>query len=203
MAFTYFFRDLYTLEIISDHVLPYLSSERNFKIWDAGCAMGQEPYSLSMILIDKMSNENFQKVEILATDIDESTKSEQQILEGSYPEAQIVRIPKDIFKNNFRDDIKDGYYKLNQEIIDSVTFKKHDLLSLIPPDDNFGLIVCKNVLLHFTASQRIDVIKMYYDSLAVGGYLALEQTQKLPNEVLHLFRPVVSSAQVFKKTQIV
>lgn len=199
MAFTYFFRDLYTLEIIRDHVLPYLLVEKNFKIWDAGCAMGQEPYSLSMILIDKIGNENFKQVEILATDIDESTKSEEQIREGSYAEAQIVRIPQDVFQNNFQPDMKDGYYKLNKEIRDSVTFMKHDLLSLIPPNKNFGLIVCKNVLLHFTAPQRVEVIKMYHEALAEGGYLALEQTQKLPNEVSHLFKPVVSSAQVFKK----
>jgi chemotaxis protein methyltransferase CheR len=70
---------------------------------------------------------------------------------------------------------------------------------LTPPDNGFGLIVCKNVLLHFNDAQRIEVFKMFHEALAEGGYLALEQTQKLPAEAKHLFEPIVSNAQVFKK----
>ena len=69
----------------------------------------------------------------------------------------------------------------------------------MPAKKEFGLIMCKNVLLHFNEEQRIKVIKMYYNSLIEGGYLAMEQTQKLPKEVQHLFEPVVSNAHVFKK----
>lgn len=199
MAFTYFFRDLQTLEVIRDYALPYLSSKQYINIWDAGCAMGQEPYSLSMVLCEKLGYMYFRNVKILATDIDESNLFENIISEGSYPEEQIQRIPKEIFNEYFKHDNKDGYFKLNEEIRKSVTFKKHDLLSLVPPKKNFGLIICKNVLLHFNEDQRINVIKMYYDSLIEGGYLAMEQTQKLPKEVQHLFKAVVSNAQVFKK----
>jgi chemotaxis protein methyltransferase CheR len=199
MAFTYFFRDLQTLEVIRDYALPYLSSKQYVNIWDAGCAMGQEPYSLSMVLCEKLGYMYFRNVKILATDIDGSNLFENIISEGSYPEEQIQRIPEDIFNNYFKPDDKDGYFKLNEEIRKSVTFKKHDLLSLSSPKKDFGLIICKNVLLHFNEEQRIKVIKMYYDSLIDGGYLAMEQTQKLPREVQHLFEPVVSNAQVFKK----
>lgn len=199
MAFTYFFRDLQTLEVIRDYALPYLSSKQYVNIWDAGCAMGQEPYSLSMVLCEKLGHMYFRNVKILATDIDESNLFENIISEGSYPEEQIQRIPKNIFGEYFKPDGKDGYFKLNEVIRKSVTFKKHDLLSLVPPRKDFGLIICKNVLLHFNEEQRIQVIKMYYDSLIEGGYLAMEQTQKLPKEVQQLFEAVVSNAQVFKK----
>jgi len=199
MAFTYFFRDLQTLEVIRDYALPYLSSRQYINIWDAGCAMGQEPYSISMVLCEKLGHMYFRNVKILATDIDGSNLFENIISEGSYPEEQIQRIPKDIFNEYFKPDENNGYFKLNEEIRRSVTFKKHDLLSLRPPKKDFGLIICKNVLLHFSEEQRIQVIKMYYDSLIEGGYLAMEQTQKLPKEVQHLFEPVVSNAQVFKK----
>lgn len=199
MAFTYFFRDLQTLEVIRDYALPYLRSKQHIYIWDAGCAMGQEPYSLSMILSENLGYMYFRNVKIFATDIDESNLFEKIILEGSYPEEQVERIPKDIFKKYFKPDNKAGYFKLNEEIRKSVTFKKHNLLSLTPPNEEFGLIICKNVLLHFNESQRIEVIKMYYKSLIEGGFLAMEQTQKLPKEVQHLFEPVVSNAQVFKK----
>jgi len=199
MAFTYFFRDLQTLEVIRDYALPYLSSKQYVNIWDAGCAMGQEPYSLSIVLCEKLGHMYFRNVKILATDIDESNLFENIISEGSYAEEQIQRIPKNIFGEYFKPDSKDGYFKLNEVIRKSVTFKKHDLLSLSPPGKDFGLIICKNVLLHFNEEQRIKVIKMYYDSLIEGGYLAMEQTQKLPKAVQHLFEPVVSNAQVFKK----
>ena len=199
MAFTYFFRDLQTLEVIRDFALPYLRSKRNINIWDAGCAMGQEPYSLSMILRENLSYMYFRNVKILATDIDGSNLFEKIISEGSYPEEQVQRIPKEIFNKYFKPDDEANHFKLSEEIRKSVTFKKHDLLSLKPPDKNFGLVICKNVLLHFNESQRINVIKMYYDSLIEGGYLAMEQTQKLSKEVQNLFEPVVGNAQVFKK----
>lgn len=199
MAFTYFFRDLQTLEVIRDHVLPYLKSKQHINIWDAGCAMGQEPYSLSMILRENMGYMYFRNVKIFATDIDESDLFENIISEGSYPQEQIQRIPKDIFNKYFKPDNKDGYFRLDEEIRKSVTFSKHDLLSLNQTKKDFGLVICKNVLLHFNESQRINVIKMYYNSLIENGYLAMEQTQKLPKEVERLFEPVVSNAQVFKK----
>ena len=199
MAFTYFFTDLQTLEEIRDHALPYLMSRQYINIWDAGCAMGQEPYSLSIVLREKIGHMYFRNVKIFATDIDESNLFENIISEGSYLEEQTQRIPKEIFNKYFKPDNKERHFKLNEEIRKSVTFKKHDLLSLVPPKKDFGLIMCKNVLLHFNEEQRIKVIKMYYNSLIEGGYLAMEQTQKLPKEVQHLFEPVVSNAQVFKK----
>ena len=199
MAFTYFFRDLQTLEVIRDYALPYLRSKQYINIWDAGCAMGQEPYSLSMVLRETIGHMYFRNIKIFATDIDESNLFENIIAEGSYPEEQIQRIPKEIFNKYFTPDNKDGYFRLDEEIKKSVTFMKHDLLSLKPPKKDFGLIICKNVLLHFNENQRINVIMMYYNSLIEGGYLAMEQTQKLPKEVQHLFEPVVSNAQVFKK----
>jgi chemotaxis protein methyltransferase CheR len=199
MAFTYFFRDLQTLEAIRDHVLPDLKAKQFIDIWDAGCAMGQEPYSLSMILNESMGHMYFRNVRILATDIDESNRFEEIISKAAYPEDLVQRIPKVIFNRHFNPIRGSGQYQLNEVIRKSVTFQKHDLLSLTPPDNGFGLIVCKNVLLHFNDAQRIEVFKMFHEALAEGGYLALEQTQKLPAEAKHLFEPIVSNAQVFKK----
>ena len=199
MAFTYFFRDLSTLEIIRDYVLPDLKTKKYIDIWDAGCAMGQEPYSLSMILNENMGYMYFRNVRILATDIDESNLFEDIIREASYPESLTQRIPREIFHKYFSPAEAPGHYQLNKEIRGSVTYQKHDLLSLQAPGDNFGLILCKNVLLHFNDTQRLDVIRMFHQSLADGGYLALEQTQKLPAEAKSLFQQLVSNAQVYRK----
>ena len=202
MAFTYFFRDLQTLEAIKDHVLPDLRKKQYIDIWDAGCAMGQEPYSLSMIFSDCMGYMYFRNVRILATDIDESNRFEEIIAKGVYPEELIRRIPKDIFNRHFNSTEEVDCYQLKEVIRKSVTFQKHDLLALTPPGSEFGLILCKNVLLHFNDTQRLDVLKMFHGALAEGGYLALEQTQKLPPEAKHLFDPILSNAQIFKKRNI-
>lgn len=199
MAFTYFFRDLQTLEMICEHALPSLRSRRYINIWDAGCAMGPEPYTLAMLLRERIGNMYFRNVKIKATDIDGSNLFDNIIYEAQYPKEQVERIPRDIFDRYFIESDKPDYYKINDEIKKSVSFQKHDLLTLKPIGTDFGLILCKNVLLHFNELQRTDVIKMFYDSLIDGGYLAMEQTQKLPMAFEKLFEPVVSNAQLFKK----
>lgn len=199
MAFTYFFRDMQTLEAVKEHVLPYLKTKKYIDIWDAGCASGQEPYSLSMLLNESMGYMLFRNVRILATDIDESNQFEKIIRQGSYPRELIQRIPNDFLDKFFKPDKTEGYFILHEEIRKSVSFLKHNLLSLIAPEKEFGLVVCKNVLLHFNESQRVEVLKMFHNALADGGYIVMEQTQKLPKEVDHLFEPVVSNSQIFKK----
>lgn len=199
MAFTYFFRDLQTLEMICDHAIPDLRSRRQINIWDAGCAMGPEPYTLAMLLKERIGHMYFRNVKIQATDIDGSNLFDKVILEAEYPEAQVERIPRDIFEKYFIKVENKDYYRLTDEIRRSVTFQKHDLLTLTSIGNDFGLILCKNVLLHFNEKQRIEVIRMFYHSLIEGGYFAMEQTQKLPQELKNLFEPVVSNAQLYKK----
>ncbi|MDD2620524.1 MAG: chemotaxis protein CheR, partial [Syntrophomonadaceae bacterium] len=166
---------------------------------DAGCAMGPEPYTLAIILRESMSNMYFRNIRIKATDIDGSNLFAKIIADGAYPREQVERIPKDIFAKYFVPYTKEGYYQLTEEIRKSVSFQKHDLLSLKPITAELSLIVCKNVLLHFQEEQRIAVIRMFYDSLMEGGFLVTEQTQKLPQEISHLFEPVVANAQLFRK----
>ncbi|PKL15150.1 MAG: chemotaxis protein CheR [Spirochaetae bacterium HGW-Spirochaetae-5] len=199
MAFTYFFRDMQTLEMIRDYAIPTLRTKRNIKVWDAGCAMGPEPYSLAIILRENMGNMMFRNVKIFATDIDGSNLFQKIIESGEYPRDQLERIPKDIFYKYFSPVEGTDNYKISDEMIKSIKFMKHDLLSLKPVSDKFELIMCKNVLLHFTYEQRVEVIKMFYDTLIDGGYFVSEQTQKMPPELEEHFRQVVPNAQVFQK----
>ncbi len=199
MAFTYFFRDVQTLELACDNALPVLKTRRYINIWDAGCAMGPEPYTLAIILRERMGHMYFRNVRIKATDIDASNLFEQIISEGVYPREQVERIPKDLFNKYFEKGNKEGHYRIVEEIRRALSYCKHDLLSLQAPRNDFGLIICKNVLLHFNEEQRIKVIQMFYDSLMEGGFLVFEQTQSLPQKVSRLFKPVVSNAQLFQK----
>ena len=184
------------------HVLPALRTRRYIHVWDAGCAMGPEPYSLAIILRENMGPMIFRNVKIHATDIDESGQFGDVIKDGIYPEDKVKRIPKEIFLKYFGEDREPGLYRISKEIRSCVSYQRHDLLTLKPVRRNFGLIVCKNVLLHFKENERIKVINMFHDSLETGGFFVTEQTQKMPNKTKGLWQQVVSSAQVFRKVDI-
>jgi chemotaxis protein methyltransferase CheR len=115
MAFTYFFRDMQTIELVQKYVVPEIKNRRFAKIWDAGCAHGPEPYSLAIILAENMGTFTFRKVRIIATDIDESNCFGKIISEGVYSESELKRIPKKIFNKYFKPDGRAGYYKIDNE----------------------------------------------------------------------------------------
>jgi len=200
MAFTFFFRDLPTLHAIRDYVIPELKNNKYINVWDAGCAMGPEPYSLSIIFKESLGHYQFKRLKIYATDLDEESHDFGKIIaKGIYPEETVKRIPKDIFKNYFSSNNKPGYFKISDEIMQRVSFQQHDLRSLASIRDNFGLIVCKNVLLHFPEDERIKVIKMFYKALSPGGFFATEQTQKMPLQTAYLFKHIKQNIQLFQK----
>ena len=199
MAFTFFFRDLHTIELTVKHLLPSISGRNRVRIWDAGCAMGPEPYTLAIVLAENMGRFAFRNITIDATDIDESDTFGKIVTEGVYPEDELKRIPADIFEKYFRPADKPGYCAIDEAVRSRMQFRKHDLLTLQPVGEDYSLIVCKNVLLHFHPDQRIEVIKMFHKSLAPGGYFMSEQTQKLPDELSHLFTKVADDAQLYKK----
>ncbi len=201
MAFTYFFRDMQTLDMICDHVVPALRTRRYIHVWDAGCAMGPEPYSIAIIFRENMGGMIFRNVRIHATDIDESNLFGKIIDEGIYPKEQVERISKDIFNRYFAPAETPDHFRIAEEIRRCVSFQRHDLLTLDPVRNGFGLIVCKNVLLHFNDAERIAVIRMFHDTLAEGGFFVTEQTQKMPAELDSIFEPVVSNVQLFRKVE--
>lgn len=199
MAFTYFFRDLQTLEFIAEHLVPFVSGRSRIRIWDAGCAMGQEAYTLAIILAERMGRFAFKNVQILASDIDGSNLFGEIISNGIYPEEEVKRIPADLLQKYFEPASKPGHFQIVEPIRSRVTFLRHDLLTLKPVGEDFCLVLCKNVLLHFQPHERVEVIRMYHGALTPGGYFATEQTQKMPDETARLFQQVVPNAQLFKK----
>lgn len=202
MAFTYFFRDVQTLEVATKYLISTTVGYKYIRIWDAGCAMGHEPYSLTIMLAEKMGEFAFRNIRIKATDIDGSNLFGQIIASGVYPEEQLKRIPRKIFSKYFISDEKPEHFKIIDKIRNRIFFQKHDLLSLQPIGNDFSLVVCKNVLLHFRQEERIEVIKMFHRALVDGGFFVTEQTQELPKEVAHLFEQVTSNVQLFRKVGV-
>ena len=199
MAFTFFMRDQPTLEHAADHMIPYASGRSRIKIWDAGCALGQETYTIAMIFAEKMNPFGFKNLRIEATDHDSANNFGDIVMRAVYPDDELKRTPAELLAKYFEQDDKPGHSRVKAILRDRVAFQYHDLLSLKPAGQDYCLVVCKNVLLHFQYPERVGVFKMFHQALAPGGYLANENTQKLPSEVAHLFTQVVPGAQLYKK----
>lgn len=216
MAFTFFFRDSQTLELAIDEALPGLCGRAFIHVWDAGCAHGPEPYTLAILLRERMSDYVFRNVRIHATDVEAGFAA--QVASGVFAEAEVQRVPPEILAKYFRpvaaaeagnhaapwsprenQEGRRGYVEVVPELRAKVAFTRHDLLSLQPPREDFSLIVCKNVLLHFDEMQRVEVLRMFHDALQPGGVLVMEPTQKLPEPLASCFEQVASHVQVYRK----
>ena len=200
MALTYFFRDLGSLELAIRHVMPQIAGRSRIRIWDAGCAMGQEPFTLAMLLAEALGPMMFRNVEIIASDYDTSVI---QVLDAAvYVDEELQRVPELYYKRYLEASGNEGTHRVAEPIRKAVRSLHHDLLSFTPVCDRLSLIVCKNVLLHFNQAERIKVFKVFHDALEPQGLLVTEQTQKLPPEVGHLFSQVTPQCQLFCKTEV-
>jgi chemotaxis protein methyltransferase CheR len=203
MAFTFFFRDNTVLEAAADLFVAATMGRSRVRVWDAGCAMGPEPYTLLIMLAERMGRFAFENLRLDATDHDEGGDFGQIIGAGRYPLDQLCRIPKELFAKYFTP-VKDAgdLFEIDPKLREKVIFRLHDLLSLAPPCEGYAMIVCKNVLLHFTEEQRIAVLSMFTASLAPGGILVMEHTQKLPEQLKESFVQAKSEAQIYRKKEM-
>lgn len=201
MAFTFFFRDQHVLDLIVREVVPTLAGRSRAKIWDAGCAMGPEPYSLAILLAEAMGYFAFNNLRIDASDLDDCSLFGPIIAEGVYPWEELERVPPELFQKYF-EPASPGKFRIVERVRNRLVFTRHDLLTLKPVGEGYNLIVCKNVLLHFQPAERVAVMRMFHAALAPGGFLATEQTQKLPTELSAYFEPVVADAQIFRRVEL-
>jgi chemotaxis protein methyltransferase CheR len=201
VAFTFFFRDQHVLDLIVKHAEPQLAGRARARVWDAGCAMGPEPYSLAILLAEAMGYFAFNNVRIDASDLDEGHRFGPIVAAGEYPWEELERVPPALFAKYF-EPAGVRRFRVVERVRSRVVFHRHDLLTLTPFGGSYNLIVCKNVLLHFQPAERAEVFRMFHAALAPDGILATEQTQKLPGDVAGLFRQVVSDGQVFRKIDV-
>jgi len=201
LAFTFFFRDQQVLEQVVEHSLPNLVGRAHARIWDAGAATGQEPYTLSIMFAERMGHFAFNNLRIDATDVESSGQFAQIVAAGVYPQEELSRLPPGIQAKYFLPNETPGHLALIEEIRSRVTFQRHDLLSLEEIGHGYSVVLCKNVLLHFQAPERVAVLRMFHRALAPGGLLATERTQEMPRELDPLFEKVIPDAPLFRKLE--
>ena len=200
---TQFFRDPEVFHILEEEFLPLLiyhkvkSRRRVIRIWSAGCASGEEPYTLAIIMHDLLGSEidNF-IVTILGTDID--SESLQAAKEGLYLPRQIENVRLGYLNRYFKYDGE--MHQLSEEIKDMVRFKKLDLFSDIK-GGNFDFILCRNVIIYFTKEMQFKLFENFYDSLNWGGYLVLGKTETLLGDTQRRFEAVNTRERIYQKNK--
>ncbi len=182
-----------------DHCLPILTGRNHPRIWDAGVAMGQEPYTLAILFAERMGHFAFNNLRIEATDVEDTGQFAHVIETAMYPCDELSRLPEGILEKYFESADKPGYLRVVDAVRRRIVYQWHDLLSCKEIGVGYSMILCKNVLLHFQPLERIQVLKMFHRALAPGGFFASEQTQEMPAELAHLFEKVIPDGQLFCK----
>ena len=168
-----FFRDANQFQQLRTAILPELlgNSER-LNIWSAGCSIGAEPYSVTMMLENLTPGK---KHRIVATDIDQAVLAKAKN-GGPYSSSDIANVDKALLLKYFtRSD--DGY-----QVIDSikrrVDFKRHNLLK-DSFEHGFDLIMCRNVVIYFSDEAKRTLYTGFYNSLKEGGIMFIGATETL------------------------
>ena len=197
ISVTAFFRDKEAFDVIKDTVFPDLLSritpDEELKIWVAGCATGEEVYSLA-ILITEQLNANSQNnvVKIFATDIDNAALAYAG--KAIYPKAAIKNIPREQVNNFF---IKEGNnYRVKPEIRKMVIFAQHDLVKN-PPYCNMHFISCRNLLIYMTPILQKKIFTLLLFGLKMDGYLFLG-TSESPMPIMNNLEVVDKKWKVYK-----
>jgi len=162
--------------------------------------MGMETYTFAILLAESMGKFALRNVKIHAIDIDnENVDFGKTVTDGIYHKDHLQRIPPDLFHKYFSVTEKNDFFIVNEDLRNLISFQKYDLLSLKPLRNDYSLIICKNVLLHFNYQQRIEVLAMYHQMLLNGGLLVMENTQSMPAELNLKFKKIVDYAQLHEK----
>jgi len=188
-----FFRNASVYRTLSCEVLPRLAAKgRHAAIWSAGCASGEEPYSIRIAWEELPGKKPH--LRLLATDIDAASLA--RAAEGRYRESSLREVPNAIRRRYFE---REGdSYRVREEVRRSVSFRKMDLLLEGSPG-RFGMILCRNAAFtYFGPEQRLRVAAMFGTSLEEGGYLVLGRTETLPEGTAGLFEPAFPGGKIYR-----
>ena len=194
---TSFFRDQIAFKALEEVVIPELidREEKNIRIWSTGCATGEEPYSIAMLLMELL-NRNINKwdIIILATDID--SRALECAMEGIFSAKDVAGIRPSWVKRYFVPAGKG--FRVQPVLKELVTFQIHNMVSDLPYHD-FDLVVCRNVLIYFRPVLQTHVLKGIHEGLKQGGFLLLGKAEQPVGETRGLFYCVDNKARLYRK----
>ena len=181
---TEFFRHPEQFELLGNIVLPEIATQRNdtkkLRIWSAGCAKGQEAYTISMVVNEMTGGDDVWDVKILASDVD--TNVLKFAYRGKYPKEYVRRIPLEYLNRYFeRGTGKDsGLFFVKDTLRKNVLFRRLNLclfdFSIKNPVD---VIFCRNVMIYFDTKAAKKLIYNFFNLLKPGGFLFLGISESL------------------------
>ncbi len=183
---THFFREPQQLAFLSQRVLPRLRAaaasglrERSLRIWSAGCATGEEPYTLAMLLHDQLQAEPDWSIDLLASDL--STRAIERAAEGCYPLARASEIPEPYLKRYMLKGVRsrEGWMSVSAALRGLVRFERLNLCADSYPPGPFDIVCCRNVLIYFDSVTRDRVVDGLVDRLGPNGLLLLGHAESL------------------------
>ena len=186
---TYFFRDKHQMQLLTDTLLPQLIQSKraqhdlSLRIWSAGCATGEEIYTLGMMLLEQLPDFAAWRIQLLATDL--NTRSLQKAMTGQYTEWS-MRAISPYFKDHYFTH-ENNHYMLAEKIRDVVRFNYLNLNDDTYPALYNGtnaqdLILCRNVLIYFDNDRISRLMKKLNLCLIPGGYLILGASDPIMTE---------------------
>lgn len=199
---TNFFRDSAVFDRFQLSILPKILSDlrdNKIRVWSAGCASGEEPYSIAMMFkqaTEKISN---LKVEIIANDVNKFAIEFAQ--RGIYPAKSVESLPVNVISNNFqqRNSADNNVeYEVISTIKNMVTFKVGDILSYAI--QYFDVIFCRNVLIYYEKEAQELIFTKFYNGLKESGYLVLGMDETMfGRRCQKLFNPLMARERIYQK----
>ena len=204
-----FFRDTLTFELIADRILPTIiqdkrqSKDHSLRLWSAGCARGEEPYSLAILIHELIRKEELSlNLHIFATDIDGGTLADAG--KAIYPLSSIENMKHRLLTKYFTQE--GGSFRLIPEIKNLVTFSLYDMLDKkhsVPPESvfgNFDLVLCRNLLIYFNPEYQETIFQKLHHSLARKGYLILGEAETPTMTYQRHFSRVIDFSPIYRKS---
>ena len=200
ISVTEMFRDPFVYGALRDKVVPVLGSFPFVKVWHAGCATGEEVYSLAILLQESGLSE---RATIFGTDFNDD--SLETARKGIYPGDRLKEFTKNYQEAGGTRSFSEYYHAkydsavLDASLKDRVTFANHNLTA----DNVFGemhLVLCRNVLIYFDRDLQNRALRLFTDSLVRGGFLCLGTKEDVQfSEVADEYEVVDRAARIYKK----
>ena len=196
ISVTNFFRDIQSFEALCETIFPALLSKKTgsdaLRIWVAGCATGEEAYSLAMCLQEYLGDKAAAiKIQIFATDISEIAIAKAR--NGIYNQTELLGVSPSRLQQFF---IKqDGSYQVTKAIRDMCVFAHHNLLK-DPPFSKIDLVSCRNVMIYLEPILQKRALTTFHYSLNEEGYLMLGKSESIGNNT-DIFKAYKNSEKIY------
>ena len=207
ITYSEFFRETLSFSVLEHFVLPGIvdstGGNSEIRIWSAGCAEGQEAYSLA-ILLDEIAAASSRKVRyrIFATDLSE--QNTETARRGIYNFSALRNVTLGRMEKYFAR--MGDSYSIQPELRDHMDFSRHDLLdgrATVPAESIFGefdLVLCRNLLFYYCHEIRNDILDRLHKSISPNGYLVTGEAERGEVEKHSGFKLIVPHSPVFRKS---